>query len=114
MEALKDAIENADFAILCVTEDNLDSLWMNFEAGALWRSSQPDVLPLLLEIAPDKLFGRPMSLIHAKQFEETEFEQLCRMLADKTGMDLDRFKTNFRALWKTLRDEVQRDLSQLP
>jgi hypothetical protein len=114
MDALKNAIETADFAILCVTQDNLDSLWMNFEAGALWRNSQPDVWPLLLDIKPDKLQGRPIFLIQAKEFEETDFEQLCKMLAEKTAMDLERFKTNFEALWPTLSADVQNDLQRLP
>ena len=44
-------LEEASFGILCVTRDNLQSQWLNFEAGALSK-------------AIDKAKVCPLSLIH--------------------------------------------------
>jgi hypothetical protein len=117
LDSLREAVQTADFALLCVAGDNLGSIWMNFEAGALWETRRkPHVCPLLLDdIDSDLLSRSPIFLRHAKRFfDDTEFVALCKLIADKTGMDSSRFQTNFNMLCPTLWKDVTSDLEKLP
>jgi hypothetical protein len=101
-KAVEKAIQEADYAILCVTKGNLDSRWMNFEAGALWRArKQSYVCPLLLNLEPGGLQS-PYSLFQARRFNDKEFKDLCKHLASRTKMDMDQFQRNFEVNWPPL------------
>lgn len=105
-KAVERAIQQADFAILCVTKENLDSRWMNFEAGALWRArKQSYVCPLLLKLKPGGL-SSPYSLFQARRFNEPEFRDLCKHLASKTRMDMEQFQRNFEVNWPKLAEGI--------
>lgn len=107
------AIRDADYALLCVTKDNLNSSWMNFEAGALWKSPRRlHVCPLLLDITPNKLSG-PLSVFQAKRFRKTEFYDICSDLARKTRLDVTRLQNNFKAIWPLLYQGVNNDLKRM-
>lgn len=62
-------LDQASFGIICVTRANADSRWMNFEAGALFKSVnsvQRHVSPFLIDLRPTDLVG-PLA-----QFQVTE------------------------------------------
>lgn len=88
---------------------------MNYEAGALWQTRrEPHVCPLTLdELSDDQLSRSPILLSQAKRFEVGEFEEVCKLLADKTEMDTARFANNFKTLWPTLNESVENDLKEL-
>jgi TIR domain len=51
-------LDQASFGIICVTRANADSRWMNFEAGALFKSVnsvQRHVSPFLIDLRPTDL-----------------------------------------------------------
>ena len=48
---LSTALEESDFGVICVTPSNLESRWLNFEAGALSKAvDQARVVPLLFNL----------------------------------------------------------------
>lgn len=58
-------LRESDFGIVCVTSENVDSPWLNFEAGALAaRFEEARVAPLLLEVEPETVTG-PLRLFQA-------------------------------------------------
>jgi TIR domain len=58
-------LEETTFGIICVTSQNLESTWLNFEAGALSKSIDASrVSPFLLDIRPAELVG-PLSQFQA-------------------------------------------------
>lgn len=62
-------LDQASFGIICVTKANAGSRWMNFEAGALFKSVksvQRHVSPFLIDLKPTDLVG-PLA-----QFQATE------------------------------------------
>lgn len=58
-------LEASSFGLVCVTNENIDSAWVNFEAGALSKSlSDGQVIPILLDHPLDSLLG-PLSQFQA-------------------------------------------------
>ncbi len=66
--ALSDELANTRAAILCLTRDNLDSRWLNFEAGALAKFLDTRVIPFLFNMKSTELSG-PLSLLQYATFE---------------------------------------------
>jgi TIR domain len=107
------AVRKSRFAILCVTRDSLSSPWLQFEAGAVWRGAETgDVCPLLFEVSADDL-PAPLKLFQAKEFNESGFREVCKLLGRRTGVEGDRLRLNFKVTWPTLDREVQNDLRDL-
>ena len=109
---ISEVINQSQFALLCVTRGNLDSQWLNFEAGALWKASRgTPVCPLLLDLPVGKLRG-PLKLFQAKRFRKGEFRDICEDLAKKTRMNPDQVGINFNAIWPKLEKDVLRELKR--
>lgn len=109
---LQSSIRRADYAILCVTKESLDSRWMNFEAGAAWKGlRQANVCPLLLDVSPNDLSG-PLSLFEAKRFVYSEFEELCKYLGRRARMSSDVVKGNLDNVWIGLEQDVKEHLAK--
>ena len=64
---VKNQLDAAAFGIVCMTPENLEAPWINFEAGALSKSlERGSVTPFLFRVAPGDLTG-PLT-----QFQVTE------------------------------------------
>jgi len=52
-------LEQTQFAVICLTPDNLDAPWIHFEAGAASKklSDKTRVAPYLLDIKPTDIVG---------------------------------------------------------
>jgi hypothetical protein len=67
---ISEELSNSQIGILCITQDNIHSDWILFEAGALSKSLEKShVCPILFGITNTDLAG-PL-----KQFQTTEFEK---------------------------------------
>src|SRR4051794_13940438 len=62
-QELSTALDQANAGLICVTEDNLISPWLLFEAGALSRTFDHVglIVPVLLDNSPDDLKDSPLS-----------------------------------------------------
>ena len=83
-QELSEALQNAHFGILCVTEENLSAPWLIFEAGALSVSTRkasntPHVTPLLFHVDRSKV-ASPISQFQTMSFGEQEMWQLVKTL----------------------------------
>ncbi|GAA4737133.1 TIR domain-containing protein [Flavisolibacter ginsenosidimutans] len=106
-------LKEADYGILCLTNDNLNSPWINFEAGALWKGiGETPVCPLLLNINSRQLTG-PLNTFQSKNFDEEGIKQLCRLLAEKTNLDARRVDISFKGIWHQLNKEMNDDLERI-
>lgn len=93
------------FAIICLTPENLDTAWINYEAGALSRSTgSPLVVPFLFGFKPSDLRG-PLAMFQAAQANQEDTLKLVltmnRALGDQ-GISEERLRKLFDILWPTL------------
>lgn len=71
------ALEESEIGIICLTRDNLDSRWLNFEAGALAkRIDSSNVCVYLFDVEPSSV-GGPLSQF---QFTQANKEDTFRLL----------------------------------
>ena len=83
-------LKDSSFGLICVTKDNLNSQWLNFEAGALSKSIDNSyVAPLLFEVKPSDLKGSPISQFQATSFLKEDMKRLIETLNKATGNSLN-------------------------
>lgn len=115
-QELSEALQNAHFGLLCVTEENLTAPWLIFEAGALSISTRktantPHVAPLLFHVDRSKV-ASPISQFQTLAFGRQEMWQLtltlnklCESCGGKAWGELD-LKTMFDMWYPVLEKEI--------
>jgi predicted nucleotide-binding protein len=96
------ALKESEIGIICVTRDNLDSRWLNFEAGAL--SKEFNVCVYLFGVEPSSL-GGPLSMFqHTKANKEDTFRLLQSFNDKDTQVKLsdERLRKIFEVWWPEL------------
>lgn len=83
-------LRESSFGLICVTKDNLNSQWLNFEAGALSKTIDNSyVAPLLFDVKPSELSGSPISQFQATSFSKEDMKRLIETLNNATGNSLN-------------------------
>lgn len=73
-------LEDSMFGILCVTKENLNAPWLNFEAGALSKTMDKSyVTPFLVDIKRSEVSG-PILQFQSTIFEKNDLEKLVKDL----------------------------------
>ena len=75
--ALNQALDKADFAILCVTKENYSAPWLIYEAGVLSKTAGADkVAPFLLDADFPKFHGPITEFQQCTVFEREDLRKL--------------------------------------
>ncbi|MEM9273968.1 MAG: type II toxin-antitoxin system Phd/YefM family antitoxin, partial [Cyanobacteria bacterium P01_F01_bin.143] len=83
---IAEALMATDFGILCLTPDNIDSLWIHFEAGALSKHyNDARVIPLLFGVGPAALVNTPLT-----QFQYVKADEI-KQVRQKIVEQINRF-----------------------
>jgi len=114
---LMNGLAASQMALLCITKDNIQSQWLNFEAGAMWNRYGADMLicPILFELDPNELAG-PLSQFQSKTFTERDMKYLAKTIGSKSnfvGDRPDRIDINFKTTWPQLARDVKEDIDSL-
>lgn len=99
-------LEAADFGILCVTKDNLNSTWLNFEAGALSKAIEKSrVCPFLFDLRPSDISNSPILQFQMTNIDRDDifklFQSMNNCLNDEKIED-ERLKKMFSLVWLEL------------
>ena len=82
-------LKDSTFGLICVTKDNLNAPWLNFEAGALSKTiNNSYVAPLLFDVKPSELKGSPISQFQSTSFIRDDMKRLVETLNKATGSSL--------------------------
>ena len=80
---LAENLDEIDFGILCLTQDNVNSPWILFEAGALSKSLQKGrVVPYLIGIKPKDLNESPLSQFQCVASDKNGTKKLLFSIAE--------------------------------
>jgi predicted hydrocarbon binding protein len=106
---LSAGLSSSGFGLICLTQDNLQSPWMTFEAGALSEGLSSDrVCPLLVDVAPDQVRG-PLAEFQATKIEKSDMFKLVAAMNRSSGeqsVDPARLGRLFEALWPEFESAV--------
>ena len=101
-------LDNTGFGILCVTPDNLNAPWLNFEAGALAKSfDSARVTPFLVGMSAGDLTG-PISQFQATLATEDDLNALIRSINRAAGSPVseERIGTIIGMWWPQLKESL--------
>jgi len=110
-QVVGEKLASSGVGILCVTPENVDAPWLQFEAGALSNKfDDARVCPLLLDMAPEQLDG-PLTQFQLTTTSEMDVRRLVADLNDLLGptrlSDMVLQKA-FGRYWPDLETEVQK------
>lgn len=104
-------LEQCSFGILCVTRDNVESPWLNFEAGALSKIIEKSrVCPLLFRIKPSEVQG-PLVQFQSTVYEKEDILKLVRSLNSSSqgeAIDDSRLEQVFGVWWPKLEENLDK------
>ncbi|UPY36983.1 toll/interleukin-1 receptor domain-containing protein [Sediminicoccus sp. KRV36] len=103
-------LEDSNFGIICITNENLLSPWIYFEAGAL--SKQIDagrVVPLLFDVDVKDLQG-PLTQFQAITWKKENILEICSHINKCTGNIIDQniLNTGFNAAWHQIEFNISK------
>ncbi len=110
-EALGGELESCDFGIICVTPENVDAPWVLFEAGALGKSMEGRVVPLLLGLDLQDISG-PLAQFQAKKADHEGIEDVLRAINEASDQSVP--EATIRQISAALWPEMQKELDAIP
>jgi hypothetical protein len=103
-------VENFHSALdICLTPENLDSLWLLFEAGALSKKlGKARVCTYLLDLKNSRV-PRPLGMFQHTVIGEEETRSLLEAINNAQSQPIEKntLDKSFRALWPELRDKLR-------
>lgn len=102
-------LEDSSFGILCITPENLEAPWLNFEAGALSKSlDRGRVAPFLFQVERTVITG-PLLQFQSTLLETDDVRKLVKSLnsaLDNQALDEARLDEIFDVWWPKLSDTL--------
>lgn len=113
-EELMTALEDARFAIVCLTTPTLRAPWIMFESGAAAaKFGERKVAPLLLDCAAEDLVD-PLARFHATPFDRDSVLKLFQSINASIDARLNPLplEMTFNAVWPKLEADVGRAIKE--
>lgn len=109
-DELAKELTNSNFGILCITKNNSNSPWLNFEAGAISKFvGKAKVCTLLYDVKNSEIKG-PLGKFQAtKCDEEKDFWKLIKSINKELGKNSipeNKLETTFNMSWVHLKKEL--------
>jgi hypothetical protein len=103
-------LEASTYGILCITKDNINAPWINFEAGALSKTiDKAKVTPFLFNVKRSEVQG-PLLQFQSTIFEKDDISKLIVSINNSQDesdkLDELRLKKVFDVWWSQLNDQL--------
>lgn len=109
-------LADSTFGILCVTRENINAPWLNFEAGALSKTmDKAFVSPFLFDVKRSEVDG-PILQFQSTVFEKADLKKLVQTInkaCDPHGLSSERLTKAFNVWYPNLEEELKK-LGDLP
>lgn len=110
---IADELHASSYGLVCLTKDNVNAPWINFEAGALGKSiDKSRVSPLLYKLKRSEVTG-PVLQFQSTVFEREDILKLLKSINTSCGQDAledVRLEKSFDVWWPQLESK----LSEIP
>jgi len=113
---ISNELMTSQVGILCVTQENIHSDWILFEAGALSKSmDKSHVCPILFGITNTDLAG-PLKQFQTTEFEKGDIHRLIGVINSRLGenkLPQKTLDTVFEKWWPDLEEKINEILSNI-
>jgi TIR domain len=108
-------LEDTDFGVLCLTRENVNAPWINFEAGALAKSVQGSrVVPLLIGLNESDIPMGPLAQFQAILPTEDGIRRLVQSINELGGgLSAERLDRTVQRWWPMFQEELNEIQNQL-
>lgn len=109
------ALRRSEFAIICVTPENVGSSWIQYEIGALAATlGSVKVCPYLIGFSPSDLRGPLMQFQAVEATKDGTWRLIAALnqLLDENRLAEDTLKTAFDAWWPRLQRDIKAILQE--
>lgn len=105
-------LEEAQFGVICLTPENLNSTWLHFEAGAISKKfeDRTRICPYLLDLEPNDVAG-PLAQFQAIRANKEETRKLMQSINQTLGKDSlfdERLNRVFETFWPRLEKDLKK------
>lgn len=113
---LLEELEKSSHGIICLTKENINSKWLYFEAGALFKSlNESKIYTLLINISPLEI-GLPFSSFQGTIFQKKDVFRLIKDIYSSLQtpfekMDNQQLEKQFDLYWNELEADVKKLLN---
>lgn len=96
-----------DFAIICLTAENINSRWINFEAGALFKKLHNKVA--VINFGIEEEIREPLSMFQRTSFQKKDFYRLIKTINKNitNPQDEKKLKIIFNHYWEEFHGAVK-------
>ncbi|MFT3918079.1 hypothetical protein [Cloacibacterium sp.] len=110
-------LEDSSFGILCVTPQNIDAPWLNFEAGALSKAfTTSNVSPFLFGLKPSELKKSPLLQFQSTLYDKKDLLKLVLSINSALGkekLDESKLKQTFDVWYEKLKNNLDPLLKEI-
>lgn len=101
-------LDDTDFGVLCLTRDNVNAPWINFEAGALAKSVQGSrVVPLLIGLNESDIPRGPLAQFQGILPTEDGIRRLVQSINELGGgLSAERLDRTVQRWWPALQEDL--------
>jgi hypothetical protein len=105
---LAEELKDTDFGIICLTEENLSSPWLHYEAGAIYKSVASRICPVLLGIDKDKVQS-PLDQLQCTDLKLDEITRLMLSMNKAAGSPVDnaQIEETVDVWWSKLDEKIK-------
>lgn len=107
-------LETCSYGVICVTKENLNAPWVNFEAGALSKFVNDSyVSPFLLDLKKSEVKG-PLLQFQSTSYDREDVRKLVGSInksAGEQGLEESRLNSVFDVMWRVLETKLNEILS---
>ena len=102
-------LEDVDYGIICLTQENVHPQWLRFESGALSKSLTSPLSVYALELTPADISGplSPFQCAIAKKESTYRLISSLNLISGKYKITEERLKTMFEIHWPALENRLK-------
>lgn len=104
-------LSECNYGIVCLTSENTNAPWINFEAGAIAKTLESRVSALMVDIKTSEIQG-PLKRYQATKLEKEDMWQLISDINKATDSPLssDVLESTFNAIWDSMYRAIKKDI----
>lgn len=112
---ISDKLKESKVAIICLTNDNLDSKWIHFEAGAIAKTEDAYVCTFLYKVNPTNV-QQPLSQFQNTKYDKDDILKLIKTINTKIGKSGGKSlkENNLESVFATFWPQLEEKLTNVP